>query len=57
MTAEASAVLAGIYTLATRMLIKLDDQQLGWMAAGRAGHRILSPAICATGSGVRRAGE
>ena len=25
-----------IYTLATRMLIKLDDQQLGWMAADRA---------------------
>ena len=35
-TAEASALLAGIYTLATRMLIKLDDQQLGWMAADRA---------------------
>ena len=33
---EASALLAGIYTLATRMLIKLDDQQLGWMAADRA---------------------
>jgi hypothetical protein len=30
------ALLAGIYTLATRMLIKLDDQQLGWMAADRA---------------------
>jgi len=29
-------LLAGIYTLATRMLIKLDDQQLGWMAADRA---------------------
>jgi hypothetical protein len=33
---EASALLARIYTLATRMLIKLDDQQLGWMAADRA---------------------
>ncbi len=33
---EASALLAGIYTLTTRMLIKLDDQQLGWMAADRA---------------------
>ena len=32
----ASALLAGIYTLTTRMLIKLDDQQLGWMAADRA---------------------
>jgi transcriptional regulator with XRE-family HTH domain len=29
-------LLAGIYTLTTRMLIKLDDQQLGWMAADRA---------------------
>ena len=29
-------MLAGVYTLATRMLIKLDDQQLGWMAADRA---------------------
>jgi hypothetical protein len=35
----ANALLASIYTLATRMLIKLDDQQLGWMAADRAhGH-------------------
>jgi transcriptional regulator with XRE-family HTH domain len=33
---ERDALLAGIYTLATRMLIKLDDQQLGWMAADRA---------------------
>jgi transcriptional regulator with XRE-family HTH domain len=33
---DASAVLAEVYTLATRMLIKLDDQQLGWMAADRA---------------------
>jgi len=33
---EPNALLAGIYTLATRMLIKLDDQQLGWMAADRA---------------------
>jgi transcriptional regulator with XRE-family HTH domain len=35
-TAETSALLAATYTLATRMLIKLDDQQLGWMAADRA---------------------
>ncbi|HEX6468914.1 MAG TPA: helix-turn-helix domain-containing protein, partial [Streptosporangiaceae bacterium] len=34
--ADANALLAEIYTLATRMLIKLDDQQLGWMAADRA---------------------
>jgi hypothetical protein len=34
--AAVSAVLAEIYTLTTRMLIKLDDQQLGWMAADRA---------------------
>ena len=33
---EASALLAGIYTLTTRVLIKLDDQQLGWMTADRA---------------------
>ena len=33
---EPVALLAGIYTLTTRMLIKLDDQQLGWMAADRA---------------------
>ena len=33
---QRDALLAGIYTLATRMLIKLDDQQLGWMAADRA---------------------
>ena len=33
---EPDALLAGIYTLTTRMLIKLDDQQLGWMAADRA---------------------
>jgi hypothetical protein len=33
---ERDVLLAGIYTLATRMLIKLDDQQLGWMAADRA---------------------
>jgi transcriptional regulator with XRE-family HTH domain len=33
---DASAVLAQVYTLATRMLIKLDDQQLGWLAADRA---------------------
>jgi transcriptional regulator with XRE-family HTH domain len=29
-------LLAEVYTLTTRMLIKLDDQQLGWMAADRA---------------------
>jgi len=34
---QRDALLAGIYTLTTRMLIKLDDQQLGWMAADRAG--------------------
>ncbi|QDY76459.1 XRE family transcriptional regulator [Streptomyces qinzhouensis] len=28
--------LARAYTLATRMLVKLDEQQLGWMAADRA---------------------
>jgi hypothetical protein len=33
---QRDAMLAGIYTLTTRMLIKLDDQQLGWMAADRA---------------------
>jgi transcriptional regulator with XRE-family HTH domain len=33
---QRNALLAGIYTLTTRMLIKLDDQQLGWMAADRA---------------------
>lgn len=33
---ERDALLTGIYTLTTRMLIKLDDQQLGWMAADRA---------------------
>lgn len=33
---RAGALLGGIYTLTTRMLIKLDDQQLGWMAADRA---------------------
>jgi transcriptional regulator with XRE-family HTH domain len=35
-TTQASTLLAEIYTLATHMLIKLDDQQLGWMAADRA---------------------
>lgn len=29
-------LLAEMYLLATRMLVKLDDQQLGWMAADRA---------------------
>jgi transcriptional regulator with XRE-family HTH domain len=35
-TAETSGLVAEIYTLVTRMLIKLDDTQLGWMAADRA---------------------
>jgi transcriptional regulator with XRE-family HTH domain len=35
-TMQASMLLAEIYTLTTHMLIKLDDQQLGWMAADRA---------------------
>ncbi len=43
-TAETGVLLAGIYTLTTRMLIKLDDQQLGWMAADRA-------KVIASGSG------
>jgi hypothetical protein len=43
-TAGTSALLADVYTLAIRMLIKLDDQQLGWMAADRA-------QVLATGSG------
>ncbi len=30
------ALMAEVYLLATRMLIKLDDQQFGWMAADRA---------------------
>ncbi|MDX6395869.1 MAG: hypothetical protein QOJ73_6932 [Streptosporangiaceae bacterium] len=33
---HAAVAEARFYTLATRMLIKLDDQQLGWMAADRA---------------------
>lgn len=33
---EHLAVLGQSYLLATRMLIKLDEQQLGWMAADRA---------------------
>jgi transcriptional regulator with XRE-family HTH domain len=37
---DAGILLGWIYTLTTRMLIKLDDQQLGWMAADRA--RILA---------------
>jgi transcriptional regulator with XRE-family HTH domain len=32
----ANAMLAQVYTLVTRMLIKLDDPQLGWMTADRA---------------------
>ncbi|MGI5201382.1 hypothetical protein ACQEU6_07310 [Spirillospora sp. CA-108201] len=35
-TGTAHTVLAELYTLVTRMLIKLDDQQLGWLAADRA---------------------
>jgi transcriptional regulator with XRE-family HTH domain len=35
-TQESGALLTGVYTLTTRMLIKLDEQQLGWMAADRA---------------------
>jgi hypothetical protein len=35
-SAVTSALLTGIYTLVTRMLIKLDDAQLGWLAADRA---------------------
>lgn len=34
--AEHGILLAQSYLLATRMLIKLDEQQLGWMAADRA---------------------
>src|ERR1700744_2568581 len=34
--ARRGPLLARRYTLTTRMLIKLDDQQLGWMAADRA---------------------
>lgn len=34
--AEHGAFLARSYLLVTRMLIKLDEQQLGWMAADRA---------------------
>ncbi|WP_367132829.1 MULTISPECIES: helix-turn-helix domain-containing protein [Streptomyces] len=34
--AEDNGLLAHSYLLATRMLIKLDEQQLGWMAADRA---------------------
>ncbi|MFF2921279.1 helix-turn-helix domain-containing protein [Streptomyces celluloflavus] len=33
---EHGGLLARSYLLATRMLIKLDEQQLGWMAADRA---------------------
>ncbi|MFI0421216.1 hypothetical protein [Spongiactinospora sp. 9N601] len=35
-TTGSAALLAEVYTLITRMLVKLDDQQLGWMAADRA---------------------
>ncbi|GGR80792.1 hypothetical protein GCM10010269_19930 [Streptomyces humidus] len=33
---EQSALLAKSYLLATRMLVKMDEQQLGWMAVDRA---------------------
>lgn len=33
---DCGAVLAQSYLLVTRMLVKLDEQQLGWMAADRA---------------------
>ncbi|OLO25928.1 transcriptional regulator [Streptomyces sp. MNU77] len=33
---EPHALLAKSYLLATRMLVKMDEQQLGWMAADRA---------------------
>ncbi|GGV73078.1 hypothetical protein GCM10010277_86700 [Streptomyces longisporoflavus] len=33
---EHCALLAKSYLLATRMLVKMDEQQLGWMAADRA---------------------
>jgi transcriptional regulator with XRE-family HTH domain len=35
-TPDSAALLAETYTLITRLLVKLDDQQLGWMAADRA---------------------
>lgn len=35
-TPDGCGLLARSYLLATRMLIKLDEQQLGWMAADRA---------------------
>ncbi|MFE3205925.1 helix-turn-helix domain-containing protein [Embleya sp. NPDC059237] len=35
-SAEHQALLAEVHVLTTRMLIKLDDVQLGWMAADRA---------------------
>jgi hypothetical protein len=41
---QAGVLMARIYTLTTRLLIKLDDQQLGWMAADRA-------QVLASGSG------
>jgi hypothetical protein len=47
-------LLAGIYTLTTRMLVKLDDQQLGWMAADRA--RVLAPAPVTRWRSARRPG-
>ncbi|MGI5292682.1 hypothetical protein ACQEVF_56555 [Nonomuraea polychroma] len=35
-TTGSAGLLAEVYTLITRMLVKLDDQQLGWMTADRA---------------------
>ena len=35
--------MAEIYTLITSMLVKMDDQQLGWMAADRAGCWLRAP--------------
>ena len=49
---EASAALAQVYTLTTRMLIKLDDQQLGWLAADRA--RVIAAARRPAGSSRSR---
>lgn len=48
---DTSSLPAEVYTLTTRMLIKLDDQQLGWMAADRA------RALTATGEAPLAAAE
>ncbi|WP_406290439.1 XRE family transcriptional regulator [Embleya sp. NBC_00896] len=48
--AEHQALLAEVYVPTTRMLIKLDDTQLGWMAADRArttAHAGNSPLVAA----------